>query len=81
MLDSGELDQFEGQTQFPSGARTFLTTKFPLRDQDGRIYALCGVSTDITEQKRAEARLRVSQKLDALGQLAGFSEFFDPDRQ
>nr|WP_298166574.1 EAL domain-containing protein [uncultured Pseudomonas sp.] len=32
--------------------RTFLSVKLPLRHPDGSIYALCGISTDISEHKR-----------------------------
>jgi PAS domain S-box-containing protein len=35
----------------------FLSVKLPLRDPAGRIYALCGISTDITQRKRQEAEL------------------------
>nr|WP_298108809.1 EAL domain-containing protein [uncultured Pseudomonas sp.] len=31
---------------------TFLSVKLPLRHPDGSIYALCGISTDISEHKR-----------------------------
>jgi PAS domain S-box-containing protein len=39
------------------GARTYLTTKSPLRDERGAIVGLIGVATDITERKRAERDL------------------------
>ena len=48
-----------------SATRTYLSVKLPLRSDDGRIYALCGISTDITAHKLAE---------EAIHQLA----FFDP---
>ena len=35
-----------------SEERTFLSVKLPLRHPDGSIYALCGISTDISEHKR-----------------------------
>ena len=36
----------------------FLSIKIPLRDSSGTIYALCGISTDITMRKQAEAELQ-----------------------
>ncbi len=37
--------------------KAFLTVKIPLRNSDGSIYGLCGISTDITERKRMEDSL------------------------
>lgn len=42
------------------GLHTFVTIKFPLLDARGEVYGVCGISTDITERKRAEAELRAS---------------------
>ncbi len=39
------------------GLRTYLTVKQPLYDDNGRVYALCGISTDITEHKQNEERI------------------------
>lgn len=36
----------------------FLSTKFPLRDPSGQIYAVCSISTDVTSLKKAEEELR-----------------------
>ena len=35
---------------------SFRTSKFPLFDENGRIYAVCGVSTDITDVVEADRR-------------------------
>ena len=35
----------------------YLSIKIPLRDHEGHIYALCGISTDITQRRRQEAEL------------------------
>jgi PAS domain S-box-containing protein len=57
---------------------TFLVLKFPLRDAEGQIYAVCTTATDITERRRSaeeraelEARLAQAQRLESIGQLAG----------
>lgn len=42
------------------GLHTYVTIKFPLLDARGEVYGVCGISTDITERKRAEAELRAS---------------------
>jgi len=38
----------------------FWSVKIPLRYDDGEIYGLCGISTDITQQKLTEADLRIA---------------------
>ncbi|GGM30382.1 ATP-binding protein [Dactylosporangium sucinum] len=40
------------------GPHTYITVKFPLIDAHGRAYAVCGISTDITDRIRAEERVR-----------------------
>jgi two-component system, cell cycle sensor histidine kinase and response regulator CckA len=51
--------------------RTFFAVKFPLVDEQDRLYGVGGVATDITHHLRLEARLRDAQRLEAVGQLAG----------
>lgn len=47
----------------PSGeVRWLQTTKVPLFDEDGSVTQILGVSTDITERKRAEDALRASEE-------------------
>jgi PAS domain S-box-containing protein len=36
---------------------TYLSSKFPIFGDDNNIYAICGISTDITDRKRAEEEL------------------------
>jgi PAS domain S-box-containing protein len=53
------LIDHEGKGVSPVGREcTFLTTKVPYRDSQGRICGLVGIGHDITERKRAEGALR-----------------------
>jgi len=36
---------------------TYLSSKFPLRDAEGRAYAVCGISVDISNRKQAEKEI------------------------
>ena len=42
-----------------AGPHTYLTTKSPLRDEQGRIVGLVAFATDITDRKRAERELEI----------------------
>jgi len=42
-------------------ARTYQSLKFSLLHMDGAPYAVCGISTDITDRKSTEDALRVSE--------------------
>jgi two-component system, chemotaxis family, CheB/CheR fusion protein len=46
-VEETNVDRLSGEP------RSYLSIKLPLRRDDGSIYALCGISTDITERKRA----------------------------
>ncbi len=58
ILESQTAIEFEEVVVHPDGTpRTYIALKFPLLDQVGVPYAVCGISTDITRQKQAEALL------------------------
>ncbi len=63
--------EFEEIAPRKDGLHTYLSVKFPLIDEQGNTYAVCGISTDITERKRAEQQL---QDQNALLQEAVRSE-------
>ncbi|MBZ4415773.1 PAS domain S-box protein [Myxococcus sp. RHST-1-4] len=48
----------EERVPHADGIHTHLMQKFPLIDSTGTLYAICGISTDITERKRMELSQR-----------------------
>lgn len=57
VIQEGKPLMMEEQNLESDGLHTYLTVKFPLTDTNGSIEAVCGVSTDITDRKRAEEEL------------------------
>ncbi|MFZ5587152.1 MAG: PAS domain S-box protein [Thermodesulfobacteriota bacterium] len=58
VLTSGQPQQFEEIIDQPDGPHTYLSVKFPVQGEDGRVTALWSVSLDITELKKAQESLR-----------------------
>ena len=58
VLERGEEIEFEERLEIDGRAGVYLSRKFPLFDADGRPWAVCGISTDITGRKRTEEALR-----------------------
>lgn len=56
------LVEFEETIRLPDGVQTFLTAKFPLFDNEGKVYAVGGICTDITARKRVEAELKEAEE-------------------
>jgi rsbT co-antagonist protein RsbR len=52
--------------------RIYLAAKFPLFDEQGKIYAVGGISTDITDRKRAEEALSRERQLFVGGPVIVF---------
>lgn len=71
VLQAGERIEREEVNQRPGDAepRTYLSVKLPLREADGRIYALCGISTDITRHKRDQESIHRLAFYDPLTEL------------
>jgi len=61
VVRAGTPVEFEESVPQQDGMHSYISLKFPLRDSSGAVYAVCGISTDITERKRAEEALQESE--------------------
>lgn len=59
---SGTAIEFEEVVPQDDGLHTYISVKAPLVDERGEPYAICGVSTDITERKRLEEDLKQADR-------------------
>jgi PAS domain S-box-containing protein len=57
-LHKGAPVVMEETAPHPDGSRFYITVKYPVTDYLDRPYAICGISTDITDLKRAEEQVR-----------------------
>ena len=62
VIKSGRALEFEEYSQLKDRSITWFTTKFPLRDAQGRIYGVAGISADVSERKQAQEMLRESEE-------------------
>lgn len=76
VMRSGETHTFEEVTTVGGVTRTYLATKTPHRDHQGKIIGIIGLTQDITDRKQAEEEMRrqretlyQSEKLATMGQL------------
>ena len=65
VLLEGRSVTAEEQLYYGNLQGTYVSAKIPLRDSRGNIYALCGISTDITEQKQREQKIHYLAYHDA----------------
>jgi signal transduction histidine kinase/CHASE3 domain sensor protein len=74
VLDTNEavLDvQLTGHPRPGDPPRHYLSSYFPIRRADGTLIGAGMVSADVTERLALEEQFRQSQKMEALGRLAG----------
>lgn len=63
VIESGQTRTFEETIPSAVGPRTYLSVKFPVRDDAGTTIAVGGISTDVTEQEEARRQLAEREQL------------------
>ena len=83
VLSTGQPVELEDTFAVQGSTHTSIVHKFPLIDDEGTVHGLCGIATDISERKRAEAEIRENRRqLEAiLGQLPGMAFRYAHDGQ
>jgi PAS domain S-box-containing protein len=69
VLETCEPVSQEESVPRDGAVRSYISVKFPLVNEAGDAYAVCGISTDITERKRAE--LAAHERLDWEARIRG----------
>lgn len=77
VIEKAQHKQFEEIIYYENEERTFLSLKFPLINSQGEIFALCCISTDITQRKQAEVKLHHLATHDTLTQLPNRAAFME----
>ncbi len=67
----GIVNYEQSYTTTTGDIKWVLSTKVPIRDNQGKIIGLLGVGKDITKYKRVLDTLNSSQRIKSIGQLAG----------
>ena len=74
VVESGKALQFEETLEINGKAHTYLSVKFPLLNHEGKAYAICGISADISDRKQAEQAIKerssdLQKAIDEINQL------------
>ena len=72
VIDTGLPHEFIESVRHKDGVtHTWLVSKFPITDGEGKPALVGGIGLDITERRNLEERLQQSLKMEAIGRLAG----------
>lgn len=62
VMETGKTEQREEVAYLPDGSHIYVSIKTPLRDAEGNIQGICGITTDITGLRKGEEALRKTEQ-------------------
>lgn len=62
VITTGKSYEFEQIAPFYDPPHIYTAVKFPLFDEDDKVCAICGITSDITERKQAETLLQATME-------------------
>ena len=69
---AGREEQFDAEWDIPNGERRVLAVRHvPRRDDDGVVTGFFVISEDVTERRGLQEQVQRTQRMEAVGQLAG----------
>jgi PAS domain S-box-containing protein len=71
IMESGRTEELEERYLQEGQERWVYTIKTPVKNEAGEVVGILGIFWDTTERKNLEAQLIQSQKMEAVGLLAG----------
>jgi rsbT co-antagonist protein RsbR len=78
VMAGGQPVTYEEPVTTTAGTIYVLTVKFPIYDESGKLAGICGISTDITEQRRNDAERALLQEKIIEAQRATLDELSTP---
>jgi rsbT co-antagonist protein RsbR len=78
IMAGGQAVTFEEEVRTSQESLVVVTVKFPIYDASGAITGICGISTDITEQRRGDEERAVLQEKVIAAQRATLEELSTP---
>jgi two-component system CheB/CheR fusion protein len=67
VFNTGKTLTYDETLEFNGRKRYFISHKFPLMNRDGEVYAVAGITNDITNQRNSELRLKIAMEVFSKG--------------
>lgn len=78
LLETGHIQQTQSTLPINGEMRDFVNSEFPLYDENGNVFAFCGIANDVTELRQAAREQAELQEQIILSQQLALRELSTP---